>query len=97
MPAETRIYAYKNIRVYFYVVFMCVFSSAPAETRCVNKRVYTCINAYSRIFTHRVSKKIATKKQSTNAEYRCRSPERYHESGAGYLGLFHIRRISLLK
>jgi hypothetical protein len=67
VPAETRIYAYKNIRVYFYVVFMCVFLSAPAETRCVNKRVLTCINAYSRIFTRRVSKKIATKKQSTNA------------------------------
>jgi hypothetical protein len=51
VPAETRIYTYKNIRVYFYVVFMSVFLSAPAETRCVNKRVLTCIDAYSRIFT----------------------------------------------
>jgi hypothetical protein len=77
VPAKTRIYVYKNICVQIYVIFMSVFSSVPAKTRCVNKRVLTCINAYSRIFTHRVSKKIATKKQSTNAGENARRRVRY--------------------
>ncbi len=47
---------------------MSVFLCVPAKTRCVNKRVLTCINVYKRIFTyiHASSfKKNVTKKQST--------------------------------